>query len=170
MSKKIIVVATISQDGVYAIGNTIPWLIKEEQTHFKKQTIWQTVVMGRITWESFPKGKKPLPSRENIIVTKNEAYVAGSLRVCSTLDQAIQEAKTDKVFGIGGRGIWYPMMEIADEAYISVIKKNFHDPSLDVHLAEELLHPSNKWGFRLASSINNSAGEIPFTINHWVRV
>lgn len=169
MEKKVIVICAISQDGVYGKGNAIPWKIKEEMQHFKQQTTGHTVVMGRGTWESLPPKFRPLPSRDNMVVTNTPGFKALGALVVGSVSQAIDIATTEKVFLIGGTAIWYEGMKyLANEALITVVKADFFDNSADLHMAQELLKPPSSWNMSFASS-EEYAASIPFTVTCWVR-
>lgn len=51
-------------------GN-IPWKIKEDLRYFRQQTWEKTCIMGRKTWDSLPESYRPLPNRNNIIITRD---------------------------------------------------------------------------------------------------
>ncbi|MBC3186418.1 dihydrofolate reductase [Corynebacterium sp. zg-331] len=57
--------------GVIGDGTGIPWHLPEDLRHFKEVTLGAPVIMGRRTWESLP--KKPLPGRENIVLSRRAA-------------------------------------------------------------------------------------------------
>ncbi|WP_080796013.1 dihydrofolate reductase [Corynebacterium pacaense] len=57
-------------DGVIGDGKGMPWHIPEDLTHFKEITMGQPVIMGRRTWESLPERFRPLPGRENIVLSR----------------------------------------------------------------------------------------------------
>ena len=65
---KVYLVAAVAANGVIGRLGRLPWHIPEELKHFKQLTLGHPVIMGRRTWESLP--KKPLPGRENIVVTR----------------------------------------------------------------------------------------------------
>lgn len=169
MNKTVIVIGAVSQDGVYGVGNSIPWRIKEEMKHFKEQTTGHTVVMGRGTWESLPPNYRPLPNRENAVITNTPGYKAEGAQIFRSIEQAIDAAKTEKVFVIGGHDIWYTAMSLADEALITEVRRDFWENQNDVRLAPELLEPPKKWGLRWVSSVDGGPSEIPFTIHRWMR-
>jgi dihydrofolate reductase len=168
MDKKVIVIGAVSQDGVYGKGDSIPWKISEEMHHFKEQTTGHTVVMGKGTWESIPEKFRPLPNRENMVVTNTPEYKAKGALVCNSIETAIASAVTEKIFLIGGHDIWYYGMLIADEALITEVRKDFWTNSDDERMAPQLLAPKPEWRMSLASS-DERAGSIPFVIHHWVK-
>ena len=63
----------VAHDEERGIGknNKIPWYIKEDLQHFKAITLHGVVIMGHKTWESLPKSVRPLPFRENVIISKS---------------------------------------------------------------------------------------------------
>ena len=65
--------------------NDIPWHLPEDMAHFKELTLGQTVVMGRLTWESLPERFRPLPGRRNIVVSRNADYRAEGAEVVTAL-------------------------------------------------------------------------------------
>ena len=64
----------------------IPWHIGDDMKRFKALTLGKTVVMGRKTWDSLP--KKPLPGRDNIVVTRQPAGSAEGAVAVMSLDDA----------------------------------------------------------------------------------
>lgn len=61
-----------SLDGVIGDGRGMPWHIPEDLAHFKEITLKHPVIMGRRTWESLPDKVRPLPGRENLILSTRE--------------------------------------------------------------------------------------------------
>ncbi len=58
-----------SIDGVIGDGKDMPWHIPEDLAHFKRNTNGEAVLMGRSTWESIPPRFRPLPGRENLVLS-----------------------------------------------------------------------------------------------------
>jgi dihydrofolate reductase len=171
--KNVIVIGAVSQNGVYGEGDIIPWYIPEDFRHFKELTTNWTVVMGRGTWESLPAKFRPLPHRENIVITNTPNYVADGARICASVEQAIEMARTAKVFCIGGAHIWYHAMSLADEAWITVVKRQYKVTPQVTRLAHDLLRPFETWpDFYLAEvkKPEKCSDDIPpFEICHWVK-
>lgn len=61
-----------SVDGIIGDGHGMPWHLPEDLIHFKNTTMHDPVLMGRKTWESLPEKNRPLPGRENIILSRRE--------------------------------------------------------------------------------------------------
>jgi dihydrofolate reductase len=105
-----------------AIGNKnkLPWKLPEDLRYFKKVTEGKTVVMGRKTYESIG---KPLPNRENIILTRDHDYVADGCTVIHSKDELFHEGKS--VFVIGGSEIFKLFLNDIDKMYITHIQDVF---------------------------------------------
>lgn len=61
-----------SIDGIIGDGTDMPWHLPEDLAHFKRTTLGQPVVMGRATWESIPERFRPLPGRDNFILSSRK--------------------------------------------------------------------------------------------------
>lgn len=170
--KTVIVIAAVSENGVYGEGNIIPWYIPEDIKHFKDLTTGWTVVMGRGRWESLPSKFRPLPNRENIVITNTPNYVAKDARVCASIEQAVEAAATEKVFCIGGIHIWYHALSFADEAWITKVMKHCV-VTKDSRIAIDLVNPLSKWpefSLKEIKKPEKMNDGIPlFHIRHWVR-
>lgn len=120
--KKIIIVAMTKQN-VIGKDNTIPWHISEDLKLFKRNTINNTIIMGRKTYESIG---KPLPKRNNIIVS-SKLKSKDKIEVCETFGKAIELAENlgKDIFFTGGNRIYKSALKIADYIYISLVKGNY---------------------------------------------
>src|ERR1700753_3117982 len=89
--------------GVIGANNTIPWRIADDMKRFKAITMGKPIVMGRKTWESFP--KKPLPGRPKLTITRPKTWHAGGALVAHSADEALalaQRENPDEIAIIGG--------------------------------------------------------------------
>lgn len=95
--------------------------------YFKQTTLDSRVVMGRKTLESFPNGK-PLPKRENIVLTKNTDYQKDGVTLCVGVDELWDILARDNektTFVIGGGSIYKQLLPYCDKAYITRIHQAF---------------------------------------------
>lgn len=78
-------------DGRGAIGRDgdMPWHLPEDLAHFRAATLGSPVVMGRRTWESLPERFRPLPGRENVVVSRSTGYAAPGAAVVPSLEAAL---------------------------------------------------------------------------------
>lgn len=112
---KVTLVVAIAENGVIGRDGDLPWRLSTDMKRFKATTMSKPVVMGRKTWESFP--KRPLPGRHNIVITRDRAYVAEGAQIASSLDEAMQFARADgaaEVAVIGGGQIYRQALPDAD--------------------------------------------------------
>ena len=93
------------------INNALPWRCAPDMAHFKTLTTGKTdtlstVIMGRNTWASLPEAFRPLPRRNNIVVSNTLSALPGAL-VAPSLDEALLLAKpSSNTFVIGGAQLY----------------------------------------------------------------
>ncbi len=107
------IIAAASENNALGKDNQLVWHLPDDFKRFKNLTSGHYIVMGRKTFESFP---KPLPNRTHIIITRQNDYeVPEGCLVASSLQHAIQLCpKNEEVFIIGGGEIYKQSIEIAD--------------------------------------------------------
>jgi dihydrofolate reductase len=116
-----IVVAT-AQNNVIGNDNDLIWHLPADLKHFKSVTSGSSILMGRKTYESIG---RPLPKRENIIITRQADLTIEGCVVANSLQEAIDKAKSEEVFIIGGGEIYKQAIEIADKIYLTKIHQDF---------------------------------------------
>lgn len=91
--------------------NTLPWKLPSDLAHFKRTTLGHPVIMGRKTWESLG---RPLPGRQNIVITRNPQYEAAGAVCVSNLAQALEVVQdAEQAFVIGGAQIYQEALPFA---------------------------------------------------------
>jgi dihydrofolate reductase len=118
-------VVAIAGNGIIGRDGGLPWRLSTDMKRFKAITMGHPVVMGRKTWESFPKSG-PLPGRTNIVITRDPDYRAEGAVVTGSLDAALAIAADspggDEICVIGGGEIFSAVMGRADRLYITHIQ------------------------------------------------
>lgn len=110
--REICMIAAAADNNAIGKDNDLLWHLPLDFKHFKTLTTGHTIIMGRKTFESFP---KPLPNRKHLVITRNKDYQieAPDCRVHFSLEAALEACKTEaKVFIIGGGEIYkigYPL-------------------------------------------------------------
>ena len=124
---KLSMIVARARNGVIGRDGGLPWKLRDDLKLFKQTPIDKPIIMGRNTWESLP--RRPLPGRQNIVITRDWAYAAVGARVYSNLTAAIQTAKAmaareglDEVFIMGGASLYERALPLADVLYISEIE------------------------------------------------
>lgn len=108
-----------SANGVIGVDGRIPWRIPEDMAHFSELTAGSTVVMGRATWESLPPRFRPLPGRRNVVLSRDETYVADGAEVVHDLTTAL--AGADDVWVMGGNAVYQAALEHADVLVVTEV-------------------------------------------------
>ena len=80
-----------TRNGVIGRQGTMPWHLPEDLAHFKRVTLGQSVIMGRKTWDSIPPKFRPLPGRDNWVITRQRDWTAPGARVAHALQEVIQQ-------------------------------------------------------------------------------
>lgn len=134
--------AIVAVDENWAIGkdNQLLFHIKDDLQRFKTLTMGRAVVMGRKTFESLP-DKKPLPGRDNYILSRDKNYsVEGAIVINSYaefLSKHAHKYQPSNIYIIGGAEIYRLFFNCIDEIYLTKIHKAVKDadtffPNLDV--------------------------------------
>ncbi|MDR7232898.1 dihydrofolate reductase [Agrococcus sp. BE272] len=112
-----------ARGGVIGEAGDMPWRLPEDMARFKAITMGHPVVMGRRTWESFPERFRPLPGRDNIVITSDRDYVAPGARVVPSLERALEVAAElgDEAWVVGGGRVYRDAMHLADRLEITDI-------------------------------------------------
>lgn len=98
----------------------LPWHLPADLRRFKRLTIGHPVIMGRRTFDSI--GRKPLPGRRNIVMTRDPTYRPSGVEVAGSLDDALRLAgDADEVFVAGGEAVYRAALPIADRLYLTVV-------------------------------------------------
>lgn len=105
----------------YAIGfqNKLIYWLPNDLKRFKALTTGNTIVMGRKTFESLPKGA--LPNRRNVVISRNLEYKAEGAEVFASIDAALEACKDDNVFIIGGEQLYKSLIGKADRLCLTEI-------------------------------------------------
>ena len=117
-----LIVAVYEDWGIGRDG-TQPVALSADRKFFREITRGAMVIVGRRTIEDFP-GKKPLPGRVNIALTRSAEEIPG-FTVCHSPEEAMELAKSaESCFVIGGGSIYQQMLPYCDSAYITKVQAN----------------------------------------------
>lgn len=136
-------------DGAIGFEGGMPWHLPEDMRHFTELTVSHPVIMGRKTWESLSPKFRPLPNRDNIVISHDPSYFAPGATVVDSLDDALdlarQEAIPDdgldrsEIWVIGGAKVFEEAMPFADKAYVTQISMHVNADTYapDIHALVE---------------------------------
>ncbi len=148
------IIAAVDRRMAIGYQNKLLFWLPNDLKHFKALTTGHTIIMGRKTFESLPKGA--LPNRRNIVLSSNPAANCPGAEVFTNLEEALGHCSTDEeVYIIGGESIYRQAMLLADrlclteidaeapqaDAYFPPVRsETWHEKNRDVHPADEK-HP-----------------------------
>lgn len=119
------IIAAIGKNRELGKNNQLLWNIPSDMKRFRELTMGHPVIMGRKTFESIG---RPLPNRTNIVVTKQQDFHPEGVRVCESLERAVEVANSidsTEIFIIGGAQIYGQAIDIADRLYLTIIDQSF---------------------------------------------
>ena len=109
----ITLIAAAAENNALGKDNDLLWHLPEDFKRFKQITSGHYIIMGRKTFESFP---KPLPNRTHIIITRQKEYLADGCLVVHSLEEALEiSPQNEEVFIIGGAQIYKQALPFADK-------------------------------------------------------
>ena len=146
---KLITIAAAGEQNELGKDNKLPWHLPDDFKRFKTLTSHHYIIMGRKTFESFP---KPLPNRTHVVITRQKDYANENCIVVENIEKAIDVVKKeDKAFVIGGGEIYKQFMPYVDEIELTRVHSKF---DADTYFPE--INPK-KW--KLTQTINHPKDE-----------
>lgn len=142
----IALIVAASQNNVIGRNNELPWHLPGDLQYFKAMTLGKPVIMGRKTFESIG---RPLPGRDNIVISRQTDYAAKGIEVASSLEQAIALGESinlingiQEVIIIGGAQIYEKSLGLADRVYLTrvhcKVEGDAYFPTLDDDVWHEI--------------------------------
>ena len=137
---RIVLIAAVSPDLAIGRGGTLPWHYPADMAHFMSTTVGHPCVMGRRTYESFP--RRPLPRRPNLVLTRSPDYrLAPGARAFPDLDAALAHCRAgghEVVFICGGESIYRQALPAAHEMILTHVPDDVqgdtHFPAWDAQV------------------------------------
>lgn len=110
-----------ARNGVIGADGAIPWRLSTDMARFKAVTMGKPIVMGRKTWESFP--RRPLPGRPNLVLTREASFRAPRAWVFASLDAALGAARAmgEEICIVGGGVLYAQALPLADRLYLTEV-------------------------------------------------
>ena len=131
-------IAAMSENRVIGAQNRIPWSIPSDLKRFSEITMGHPVIFGRKTFESIG---RPLPGRQNIILTEQRGYRVEGASVVHSVEAALALCNSeDEVFICGGGPLYQEMISRADRIYLTVVHRTYEGdtffPEIPAEFAE----------------------------------
>lgn len=119
----ITLIAAAAENNALGKDNQLVWHLPNDFKRFKQITSGHYIIMGRKTFESFP---KPLPNRTHIIITRQKNYKVEGCHVVNSIEKSIEiSPKDEEVFIIGGAEIYNQSIDFADKIELTRVHSNF---------------------------------------------
>lgn len=124
MIKMISLLVAMDKNRLIGKDNDLPWRLPADLAYFKRVTMGHPIIMGRKTYDSIG---RPLPGRENIIVTRDTSYKMEGCKVIHSIEEIVKMRKESEqeLFVIGGAEIFKEILPYSDRLYITEIEEEF---------------------------------------------
>lgn len=114
------IIVAIAQNGAIGYKGDLIYHLSADLRRFKELTTGHTVIMGRKTFQSLPKGA--LPNRRNIVLTRQQDASFPGTEVYSSIDEALSHcSQEEKVYIMGGAQVYSQALSMADELEITLV-------------------------------------------------
>ena len=120
--RRVTLVAAVAENGVIGADGGIPWHLPADFAHFKALTTGHVLLMGRATWDSIG---RPLPDRETVVLTRDDAWTAPGSHVAHDLAGALEladglgEQIGGEVMVVGGAAVYAETLPVADRQVLT---------------------------------------------------
>jgi dihydrofolate reductase len=116
-------IAAAAENNALGKDNELVWHLPDDFKRFKKLTSGHHIIMGRKTFDSFP---KPLPNRTHVVITRQDHFIKEGILVVNSLERAIELSAGDpQPFVIGGGEIYKMAMKLADKIELTRVHGTF---------------------------------------------
>ena len=166
-SSRLAIIAAVAANGVIGLNGTMPWHLPADLKYFKGRTSGKRIIMGRRTWQAFP---KPLPNREHVVVSSQQLVVPDGVLVVRSLAEALRlPAHVESpLFVIGGSALYREALPLADDLYLTEIDALIEgDTSFPTWDRSQFLEVSRE---PHTAQLRASGADVNFAFVHYVRV
>jgi dihydrofolate reductase len=142
-------IAAAAENNALGKDNQLLWHLPDDFKRFKQLTTGHYIIMGRKTFESFP---KPLPNRTHVVITRQKDYHPEGCIVVDSLEKAIDAVpENENAYIIGGGEIYRQSLTITDKIELTKVHHSFEAdtffPEIDImqwQLIETEYHPKDE--------------------------
>tara|TARA_B100002019_G_scaffold258348_1_gene243018 strand:- start:101 stop:610 length:510 start_codon:yes stop_codon:yes gene_type:complete len=114
-------IVAFNHNMVIGVDGYLPWRLSADLQNFKRLTLNHSVIMGRKTFESIG---KPLPERQNIVVSNTLKKSIPNITVTRSVEEAMSISKSKKSFFIGGSKIYQTALCFVDSIYLTLVNSS----------------------------------------------
>jgi dihydrofolate reductase len=167
---RVALIAAVARNGVIGRNGTLPWRLSADLKYFKALTSQHRIVMGRRTWQSFP---RPLPNREHVVVSSSalalpdDVVQVPSLSAALALPAPVAPLVASTVFVIGGNALYREALPLAEDLFLTEIDADVDGdtrfPDWDRTQFREVRREAH------AAPLAADAADVPFAFVHYLR-
>ena len=160
--KPLAMIAAVGRNLEIGRGGDLVWPISADLKNFKKLTTGHPVIMGRKTWKSLP--KRPLPGRQNIVMSRSLWNLEGALCVQSP-EEALDACEGEEMpFVIGGAQVYEAFLPLADRLYLTQVDDEVRD-CIDAWFPDY----RKEWRLAEASEWMEDSSGVKYRFEIWLR-
>lgn len=145
----VILIAAAAKNNALGKNNDLIWHLPDDFKRFKAITSGHYIIMGRKTFESFP---KPLPNRTHVVISRQKGYQPEGCIVVDSVEKALAiSPKNENIFIIGGGEIYTLGLPFAQKIELTRVDNDFEAdvffPEIDLEewkMVEEEFHPKDE--------------------------
>ncbi len=113
-------IAAVAENGAIGFENKLLYWLPNDLKRFKSLTTGHTIIMGRRTFESLPKGA--LPNRRNLVLSKNAHFIAPNTEVYTSLEDALASCdEGEEIYVIGGASVYAEALKKAQRLCLTIV-------------------------------------------------
>ena len=139
---KLSLVVAVANNGVIGHQGDLPWRLSTDLKRFKAVTMDKPILMGRKTWQSIG---KPLPGRQNIVISRNPAFTAEGAYAAGSLDEAIalagRQDGIEEICVIGGAEIYRQALSRADILHVTHVEADVEGDAVFPEIDPQVWRP-----------------------------
>ncbi len=119
------IIVAVAENGAIGKNNDLIWYLSNDLKRFKALTTGHTIIMGRKTFESLPKGA--LPNRTNVVLTKDNSKTYPNCVMLHSVEEIIEKYAEDaeEHFIIGGGQLYADVLPFANRIYLTRVHQSF---------------------------------------------
>ncbi|CAD5371923.1 Dihydrofolate reductase type 3 [Rubrivivax sp. A210] len=124
---ELVLIAAVARNGAIGRHNDLIFGDPADLRQFRTLTMGCPVLMGRKTWQSLPARFRPLPGRQNIVLSRDPGFTAPGAQIAPGLDEALALAgAAARVFVIGGGQLYAGALPRAAELRLTEVAADLH--------------------------------------------
>lgn len=137
---KLSLVVAMDKNRVIGVDGGLPWKLSSDLKYFRDITLGKPIIMGRKTHDSIG---RPLPGRQNIVITRNPEYTAEGCDVVTSIEAALELVKDEpEVMMVGGASLYVDILPETDQLYMTEVHAEVEGdtwfPEIDAEQWQEL--------------------------------